>query len=363
MRVLAFAPYPESGASTRYRLLQFAPALARDGIELVTDALHTEGAFRRMYSGGGLAVKAADWLAAGVRRFGAIQKADQFDVVIVHRELWPMRGLLHEHALLARNARWVFDLDDAMFLPHVSEENRRLAALKAPGKSRWVLAHSRAVAAGNRFLLEWADSGLSPGARAFLVPTALDVARWRPAPARHAGEGIALGWIGTHTTARYLDALLPVFAELKARHPGLRLVTIGGRFEPPGWQVEYRPWSLAGEVDALQGIDIGISPLPDTDWARGKCGLKLLQYMAVGVPAVASRVGAHLEIAPKGEGALLASGAAEWVDAISGLARDEEARKALGERGRRTVVERYSIEAVAPVLREALVHAKDATSR
>jgi len=359
MRVLAFAPYPEAGASTRYRILQYVPALAASGIELVCDSLHSDEGFRRLYSSSGFVTKAKDWLAAGLRRLERVGHASEFDVVLLHRELWPLRGLIHERALLRKNPHWVFDLDDAVYLPNVSEENRRLAALKAPGKSRWVLAHARAVAAGNRSLLDWANSGLSPGAKAFLVPTSIDIERWHPGSAPHEGP-LTLGWIGTHTTVSYLHQLEPVFAALKARHPELRLRTIGARFDLPGWDVESVPWSLAGEVEALHGIDIGLSPLPDTDWARGKCGLKLLQYMAVGLPAVASRVGAHNEIAEGGEGALLADSVDEWVEGISRLVRDPDARAALGASGRKRVVERYSIEAVAPVLREALLHARDA---
>lgn len=346
------------GASTRYRILQFAPALLAHGIEVVTDSLLSEGALRRLYATSGIVSKARDWLAAGVRRFERIRHADEYDVIFLHRELWPMRGLLHERALLGRNPRWVFDLDDAVFLPNVSEENRRLAALKAPGKSRWVLAHARAVTAGNRFLLEWAESGLAPGARAFFAPTAIDVSRWQPKATKSTGT-VTLGWIGTHTTMSYLDALRPVFDALRARHPNLRFRTIGARFEVPGWDVEFVPWSLDTEVESLQGLDVGLSPLPDTDWARGKCGLKLLQYMAVGVPAVASRVGAHLEIAPGGRGARLAGDSEEWVEALSALVTNADARAALGAEGRRAVVERYSIEAVAPTLRDALFHAKD----
>jgi len=359
MRVLAFAPYPEAGASTRYRILQYRPALAAQGIELVCDSLHTSEGFRRLYSESGFAAKAKDWLLAGLRRLERVGHASEFDVVLLHRELWPMRGLLHERALLKNNPHWVFDLDDAVYLPNVSEENKRLAALKAPGKSRWVLAHARAVAAGNRTLLEWAESGLAPGAQAHLVPTAIDVARWQPGP-RRPDRPVTLGWIGTHTTARYLELLEPAFAALKARHPELRLRTIGARVDVPGWDVETVPWSLEGEVASLQGIDIGLTPLPDTEWARGKCGLKLLQYMAVGVPAVASRVGANVEIAEGGRGALLADSVDEWIEHVSRLVRDETARAALGAEGRRRVIESYSIEAVAPVLRQALEHARDA---
>jgi len=359
MRVLAFAPYPAGGASTRYRILQFVPTLATYGIEVVTDSLHSEAGFRRLYQSSGLFSKARDWLAAGARRRERIGHAGEYDVIFLHRELWPLRGMLHERMLLRKNPRWVFDLDDAVFLPNVSEANRRLALLKAPSKSAWVLAQARSVCAGNRFLLEWAEAGLARGAKAFLAPTALDVARWSPAPARRDGP-VTLGWIGTHTTVRYLDALRPVFDALHARHPEVRLRTIGARFDLPGWQVEFVPWSEEGEVEALRGVDIGLSPLPDTDWARGKCGLKLLQYMALGMPAVASSVGAHLEIAPGGRGARLAAGTEEWLEALSSLVADENARRALGAEGRRTVVERYSIAAVAPVLRDALVHAREA---
>jgi len=140
----------------------------------------------------------------------------------------------------------------------------------------------------------------------------------------------------------------------------LRLVVIGATSDRFGDLIEAVPWTLAGEVDALSRIDIGLAPLPDSDWSRGKCGLKLLQYLALGKPVVASPVGVHPEMIEPGVHGLLADGEDAWFDALDRLIGDAALCTTMGQHGRARVEERYSVRAVAPRLIEALHQAAEA---
>src|SRR5262249_6744221 len=153
-----------------------------------------------------------------------------------------------------------------------------------------------------------------------------------------------VGWSGSHHTAIYLDALAPVLRDLQ-RETGVRLRVIGDEhFAIPGAEVEALPWREKTELADLAEIDIGLMPMPDDQWARGKCGLKALQYMALGIPAVISPVGVNVEIASDGA-ALLANGPAEWSDTILRLIQSTERRAELATRGRARVEQRYSVRA------------------
>jgi glycosyltransferase involved in cell wall biosynthesis len=276
--------------------------------------------------------------------------------VLVHREVWPLAGLAHETLMKARNSRFVFDLDDSVFLPNVSEANRALGFLKDATKSDWLARNAAAVSAGNAFLAGYARERGARPEDVFVIPTAVDTEVWKPATGAP-GEPPLLGWIGSHSTVHYLEALRPALVELGRRRPGLRLRVIGARFECAGIAVESRPWSLADEVAALDEVTIGLAPLPDDTWSRGKCGLKVLQYMALAKPVISSPVGANREIVIAGETGRFADGVDEWRDAILDLLDSPEERARLGQAGRRRVESDYSLRAIEPRLAAVLTHA------
>lgn len=360
LRVLAFVPHPRAGASERYRVYGMADALQGHGIELDVRAFRDARAFARLYQPGRVVEKALD-LARGMRRrLRDLEAAEDFALVLVHRELWPLAGYRAERRLAGRHLPWVYDLDDAVFLPNVSVANRRFVGLKPFAQPARLVAGARAVAAGNDWLADWARR-LRPGRPAdevAVVPTAVDTARWAPRP--RAPGPLRLVWIGSHSTVGYLRPLVPVLQRLARRHVDLEVHHVGAALDMPGVRLVRHPWSEDTEVEWVAGADVGLAPLPDNDWSRGKCGLKLLLYMACGLPAVASPVGVHTEIVRHGEDGLLAPDAPAFGEALEALLGDAALRARLGAAARATVQARYSVSAVAPRLAALLRRAAGA---
>jgi glycosyltransferase involved in cell wall biosynthesis len=243
---------------------------------------------------------------------------------------------------LAKRKPVVFDLDDAIWLPRKGG-NPLLRALHRESAVQDILRSSAAVIAGNEFLADYARR-FNP--HVTVVPSCLDTARYP----RGTSEP-RIGWIGSSTTLPYLAALRGVFKRLRVTPR----VIASGDAAALGFAVDFRPWRLENELDELAQIGIGIAPLPDTPWERGKCGVKLLQYMACGIPVVASPVGVHPRIVSDGQNGFLAANDEQWVEYLGRLIGDAELRQRLGAAGREIVAQRYDVgtaaESVASVLR------------
>jgi hypothetical protein len=223
LRVLAFTPAPESGAAGRYRVFQYREPLRALGIELEPAPFLDEDAFGRLYRPGGVMSKSWDLARRTRLLLARLHSARRYDLALVHRELWPLAGGWPLALLERRQPRWVFDLDDAVFLPNVSDANRRFVGLKAHGSVAPVAAGARAVAAGNAWLAAWARSQRPgrPADEVEVIPTVVDSERWTPVAPQSDGA-VRLLWIGSPTTLRYLEtwgagALAPGRPALAAR--------------------------------------------------------------------------------------------------------------------------------------------------
>jgi glycosyltransferase involved in cell wall biosynthesis len=260
------------------------------------------------------------------------------DGVILQRKLlrcWQLR------LLRGRGRFLIFDVDDAVFLRssfsrhgmHRGRCARRFAA---------TVRAADAVVAGNAFLAEQAAQWAEPE-RVCVIPTCVDPARYRLAEHVRAGQGVKLAWIGSSSSLKALEAARPLLERLGQDVPGLRLKVICDRFPSlSDLPVDACRWSQAGEAAALTAADIGISWLPNDLWSRGKCGLKVLQYMAAGLPVVANPVGVQAEMVRHGETGFLATTPAQWSQAVARLARDPALRGRLGQAGRRLVERQFS---------------------
>jgi glycosyltransferase involved in cell wall biosynthesis len=233
----------------------------------------------------------------------------------------------------------IYDFDDAIFLLHAAAANRHFAWLKAPGKTATLCRLADHVVVCNSFLAAYARER---NTRVSIVPSSVDTDRCRPV-SRRPNSRVVVGWMGSSTSQTYLEAAAPMLRELLAvRSVELRVVSNRPPFLP---RVEHtwREWSAASEAEELAGFDVGIMPMPDDDWARGKCAFKALQYMAMAVSTVASAVGANREIIEHGRNGFLADAPQEWLECLLKLIDAPALRDELGLRGRRTVEERFSM--------------------
>ena len=361
VRVVFLVPYPTGlTPGQRYRFEQWLRLLPAGAVEARVLPLFSEAAFRRLYEPGGTLRKAAQTAGALARRVAQAVVASRAEVVVLYREAFPLGPALVE-GLLERRVPVVYDFDDAIWLGATSAANAWARRLKAPGKVGRIIAGAAATTVGNEYLAGYARRF---SASVHVIPTTLDVEVYRP-PVREApvpGDRVRVGWSGSPTTSVHLASIAPALRRMLTELP-VELLVMGD----PGFRLEglpagagavrVLPWQAEREIAEVGAFDIGLMPLPDDEWSRGKCGFKALLYMALGVAPVVSPVGVNTEIVTDGANGLWAAGEEGWVDAVRRLVEDPPLRRALGGAGRETVVERYSGQRWAPRFLEILEEA------
>jgi glycosyltransferase involved in cell wall biosynthesis len=315
------------------------------GVELRYRPTLTDAEYRTITSDANPARKGASLARAAGRLIASRLRASNELPLLVHR----LRFLTSVPGFEPARTVDAYDFDDALYLGSILPRNRRFGWLKREA-DHWLsyVRNARLVIAGNAHLAERArDHARSVE----VVPTCVDPPR-QPIRSHGEQEVVTIGWIGSPSTVDQLRTVFPVIEALNKDRVRARLVVVGGDgldFHAP-W-LDARPWDLAREPEDLASFDIGVMPMPDTDWTRGKCGYKLLQYFSAGVPAVASPVGVNRRIVgEQTERGLLASTTEEWGAALAELVRDHEARREMGEAARRFVESEYSYQRWAPEL-------------
>jgi glycosyltransferase involved in cell wall biosynthesis len=376
IKVLALSPIPEEGAGCRFRVAQYIPYLRDVGIDVTISSFYTPEFFRLVYQHGHHARKAVSFVGFALRRFSELFAIGRYDLVLLYREAIPLGPPMIETLIARRGIPIVYDFDDAIFLPNVSEANKAFAFLKDPGRVARIIRRSTRVIVGNEFLAAYARR-YNPAVT--VIPTAVDTDRFVPRRTseprnlrtrdalnpgtpelRNPGtpEPLVVGWIGSPTTFPYLQGIADVLRKVAERRRFVLRVSGAGR--PAGFsglQVEDAPWSLADEVRLFNTCDIGVYPLLDDDWSRGKCGFKAIQCMACGVPVVASAVGVNREIVEDGVNSFLASTPGEWIEKLERLLTDAPLRERMATRGRETIEQNYSLRVTAPQLAAVLTSA------
>ncbi|MGF2684933.1 glycosyltransferase family 4 protein [Marinobacter sp. DUT-3] len=351
MKVLLLSRYGRLGASSRVRFLQYLPYFQSKGIEFKVKPLLSDAYLKALYTGGSL------WrevLKGYISRIMVLLTAWRFDVIIIEKELFPFMPAIAERCLKLARVPYVVDYDDALFHRYDCHTNR-LVRLLLGHKIDLVMRHASCVTTGNQYL---ADRAKKSGARKVeIIPTVVDADRYQSRPLSDT-ELLTVGWIGTPQTSQYLKPLLKVFASLKQEFP-VRFVAVGANPKDFGnTPVEAWPWSEDSEVKSVQQFDIGIMPLVDSPWERGKCGYKLIQYLACGVPVVASSVGVNREIVKEDENGKLVENVEQWHQALSKMLKVGRPRlEEMGQVGREMVVDWYSLQAQAPRLVAVLIGA------
>jgi glycosyltransferase involved in cell wall biosynthesis len=353
LQVLALSPVPYEGAGCRFRISQYLPYLAAHGIDVTVAPFYDREFFGLVYEPRRYARKAALFVKQAAARVLAIARADRFDAIWVYREALPLGPPLLEWVLSVCRRPLLYDFDDAVFLTNTSEANRYLAALKFPKKTDWIIARADQVTAGNEYLAAHARL-LNRSVQ--VIPTAVDTDVFAPRTDRpDPAAPPIVGWIGTPTTVPYVRMLVEPLRSLARQHAFTLRVSGGtAEFMPPDVRVEDLPWSLDREVTLFNTCDIGVYPMPDDEWARGKSGFKAIQFMACAVPVVASPVGINAEIIQHGVNGFLASTPDEWSRTLGMLIADSGLRQRIGLEGRRTIEARYSIRVNAPRIAAAL---------
>lgn len=350
MKILYWVPYPEEGPSNRFRVWQYLPFLDQLGYKYRLCPFWNSRAYKILYKNGHYFEKALYFFHGVIGRFMQVSNLFKYDIVFIHREACPLGPPFFEWLTYMFNKPIIFDFDDAIFLKNFHPANAFYRFLKFPSKTKNIIKMSKAIIVANSFLEEYACRFNSS---TYVIPTPIDTEKFTII--KKDSEQIVIGWIGSSTTASYLSIASNAIKELSKKY-NFTLKLIGARrsMHVPGVNVENSDWSLEREVKDFQSIDIGIYPLPDTLWVKGKAAFKAIQYMAVGVPVIASPVGMTAEVIQDGLNGFLADSDRVWFDKLSRLIESKLLREKIGLAGRKTVEERYSLEANAPKYLEIL---------
>ncbi|MGN6488189.1 MAG: glycosyltransferase family 4 protein [Devosia sp.] len=357
MKLLILSRYDRRGASSRLRMMQYASALEADGIRLEFAPFFDDAYLDALYAGR-RSIYATP--AYYLRRIRQLLRNSRPDAVWLEKEALPWMPYTLERLLLPSGVPVVSDYDDAVFHRydlHGSGLVRRLLGRKIDR----IMSNSSLVMAGNPYL--GARARTAGAGRVEIVPTVVDANAYATDPLPAADGRLRIGWIGTPSTwTQYMVPLLPMLSDIAQRH-GALIRSVGGTATKDDRHLEVLPWHEEEESRLIQGMDIGLMPLDDSPWSRGKCGYKIIQYMACGLPVVASPVGVNAEIVEPGVTGFLATTEAEWRNAIERLLADPDLRRRMGAAGRRRMEERYSLQAWAPRVAALLRQVAEAGAR
>ena len=345
MRILFLVPYPPGRApSQRFRFEQYLDELTAQGYYYRLAPFLSVATWDIFYKPGHAVAKALGILSGFVRRVGLLFAVPSYDFVFVHREAAPIGPPVFEW-LIAKvlGKKIIYDFDDAIWLANTSEANKIAAGLKWHHKvadiCRWAYKNS----CGNAYLAHYARQFNS----AVVNPTTIDTVHLHNQVRDQAAPGrLVIGWTGTHSTLKYLDQVVPVLAKLEVEGLDFEFRVISN--QPPTLPLRslvFMPWRKDTEITDLLGFHVGLMPLEDDLWAKGKCAFKALQYMALGIPALVSPVGMNTEVVQHGQNGFVCATDAEWEVSLRQLLLDVYLRQRMGFAARDTVEQRYSVRA------------------
>ncbi len=348
MKVIFLVQYPPEGPSSRLRVWQYLTYLEKFGVRSHYRPFMSSAFYKIVFQQGHLWLKMYYFIGSVIRRLLDIFSVKKYDLVFVQKEVFPFGPPIFESIVVKVFKKpLIYDFDDAIFLKDKSKYNSLIQLLKNPQKVSKIIQMSTCVIAGNKYLQEYATKH---NRNVYVIITPVDTEKYRVKIKKRDKAKVVIGWIGTHSTSKYLLPLRGVFQKLIKKYPNLLIRVIGGRDlskEIP--EAQFWRWDLKREVEDLATFDIGIMPLPEDEWSKGKCGYKVLQYMAVGIPVVCSPVGINKEIVKEGVNGLLASSQEEWFHKLSTLIENPGERIKMGRRGREITQTQYSLNVCLPL--------------
>ena len=354
MKILLLSRYNRMGASSRLRSYQYVPFLQQNGVQVtVTPLFHSRYLINRHAHTRGNLLLAAQ---AYAKRLWNLLNTRPYDLIWIEKEIFPWLPAWFEKLGSIWQIPWVVDYDDAIFHKYDLSQKKIVRQMLGRKIDR-VMCRARLVIAGNQYLAEHAEK--AGAQRVEVLPTVVDMRRYDRSPLNECvqTENVVIGWIGSPTTVSYLRSLSHVLIRLSRHHP-IKVVNVGGGdLRMPGVRLENRRWTENSEVKKIQQFHMGIMPLPNSPWTEGKCGYKLIQYMACSKPVVASAVGANLNIVTEGQNGFLAETSEAFYEPLIKLIKDPVLRCRLGKNGFDLVNRRYCLQITAPKLLSLLTSA------
>jgi len=344
-RILILCPYPPgTAASQRFRFEQYVPDWREQGYTVEQASFWDEATWRILYRPGHRREKVEGLVRGFLGRLALLRRSGEFDHVFIHLEATPIGPPIVEATLKLLGKRLVYDIDDAIFIPRTSRENRAVSWLRWRSKVGQVARWSDRVIAVNPFLVGWAQQH---NPRAALVPTTIDPRYHHRSAGRLENARPVIGWTGTKSTAPFLDLLRPALRELQETHEfTLRVICDVDPGFPDLRRYEFVKWREATEIADLEVLDVGLMPVPDDPFSRGKVGFKAIQYSALEIPPIVSDVGSGREVVQDGvTGLVLPNETGAWRAAIARLLDDPVGRRAMGLAARDYILARYSVPA------------------
>ncbi len=344
MRILFITPYPEGVApSQRFRFEQYFDTLSENGHSYQVSSFLDKKAWDILYKKGHTVAKIMALLRGYFRRLSNLTNLGKFDIIFIHREASPFGPPWFEWLVTKVFRKYsIYDFDDAIWIPNASESNRKLTMLfkrfsNASDICRW----SNVVSVGNTYLSEFASK---ENKNVVINPTTIDTDQLHNTTRDHDNEKVIIGWTGSHSTVQYLDVLYPVLKRLEEKYDFEFHVICD---VPPKFKLKsmkFIRWSKQNEINDLLNLNIGVMPLPADIWAKGKCGFKALQYMALGIPAVVSDVGVNAEIVEHDLNGCVCNTELEWEDCLEKLITNSVYLKKLSSHTRDKIVNNYSLK-------------------
>ena len=343
MKVVILCPYPKGKApSQRFRFEQYITFL-EEKIDITQLSFIDEATWAILYKPGFIFKKTTGILKGFINRFLLLFTLKQYDFVFIHREASPIGPPIFEWIIAkVLNKKIIYDFDDAIWLPNTSKENKIASIVKYHSKVKLICKWSYKISCGNNYLANYASQYNN---HVILLPTTIDTSYHKPIVSlKNESAPITIGWTGTHSTEKYLDQVVPIIQRIESKHNIIFKVISNHNPQLPLNSFQYTAWNKETEIEDLNTFDIGIMPLEDDIWTKGKCGFKGLQYMALGIPSVMSPVGVNSDIIQTGINGYLASTSDDWQNILETLLSNNELCNTIRKNGLSTIKKKYSVD-------------------
>jgi glycosyltransferase involved in cell wall biosynthesis len=341
-KIYFIVPYPHQEApSQRFRFEQYFDFLEANDFEVEIYPFINQSTWKTLYGEGKVFNKAWGILMSFARRFALLFKLHQADFIFIHREAAHIGPPIFEWIIAkVLRRKYIYDFDDAIWLPNYSESNARFHRLKAYWKVRYCMKWASQITAGNAYL---ADYALQYNQNVQVIPTTIDTENHHNVMTNHDSQELVIGWTGTHTTMHYLDELMPILRKLEQKYTFTFLVISNQSNDYDLKSLKFVKWNKETEIEDLAKINIGVMPLKQDIWSEGKCGFKGLQYMALEIPTIMSPVGVNSTIVQNGINGFLVESQEEWYEILEKLILEKEVRIQIGKAGKSRIDQAYSV--------------------